>query len=173
MKQSEGIQCERRGCYWVVRVGLEGGEAGIILSRACVRDHRGKGLAWSSLPSLVCTRIRSPGGPGCLRTRSILLRSQRREEGSAAAAAGVWARNAPFTSSMERCSRWSLEREKGNLFFRFRGKKGIPMGRETCSSYQGKKEKSTEPPGPTEKEMDSPVRPVLKGWDGDTSEVGL
>lgn len=50
---------------------------------------------------------------------------------------------------------------KGSLW----GEKPAPVIR--------KKKKSTEPPGPTEKEMDSPVRPVLKGWDGDTSKVGL
>lgn len=151
---------------------LEGGEAGIILSRACVRDHRGKGLAWSSLPSWVCTRIRSPGGPGCLRTRSILLRSQRREDGSAAAAASLGKKRSIHVVNGTLFSPVTGERER-QPFLPVQGKERDPYGERNLLQLSGKKKKSTEPPGPTEKEMDSLVRPVLKGWDGDTSKVGL
>lgn len=145
-------------------MGLEGGEAGKILSRACVRDHRGKSLAWSSLPSSVCTRIRSPGGPGCLRTQSILLRSQR---------------GRPRRCSSQRLGKKrSIHVVNGTLFspvtgererqpsLPVQGKERDPSGERNLLRLSG--EKNQAPTGSTEKEMDSPVGPVLKGWDGDT-----
>jgi hypothetical protein len=55
-------------------------------------------------------------------------------------------------------------REKGDLPFWFRGKKGAPVGRETCSVMG--KETPTGFAGPTEKENEPTNQPsILKGSD--------
>lgn len=132
-------------------------------------------------PFFSFTGNRSPGGPGCLRTRSILLRSQGREEvPAAAAAARVWTRNAPFTSSMGRCQ-WDVV--NGTLFspvagererqppLPVQGKERDLYGERNLLQLSGKKNQQSL--WALLKRKWTLPSALVKGWDGGTSKVGL